>query len=200
MIVTSDHGEELFDHGSVLHGYTLYQDQLHIPLIFWWPGRLEPRVVKTETTILDVHETLRDLVHSPPSNLGDGQSLWPLMSGPETEEPIRDVRFAAASSLKGGIFLAQSKRYKMIYAPRTGIDWGMGEGLGRSRDVEYVFDLENDPEEMNNLAGGAPLEVAWLRSRLLAWIERGKLLEAGHEEAEIDEETRERLRALGYLQ
>lgn len=42
VIVTSDHGDELFDHGGVLHGYTLYEEQLHIPLVFWWPGRVAP--------------------------------------------------------------------------------------------------------------------------------------------------------------
>jgi hypothetical protein len=88
----------------------------------------------------------------------------------------------------------------VIYAPRTGIDWGMGEGVGRTRDVAYVFDLETDPDEMVNLAGAAPLEAAWLRSQLFAWIERGKLLEVDGEEAELDEETREQLEALGYLQ
>ncbi len=43
------------------------------------------------------------------------------------------------------------------------------------------------------------LEAAWLRSRLEAWIERGKLQEAGAEEPVVDEETQKRLRALGYL-
>jgi hypothetical protein len=53
---------------------------------------------------------------------------------------------------------------------------------------------------MVNLAGKAPLEAAWLRSQLFAWIERGKLLEAKGEEAELDEELRQQLEALGYLQ
>jgi arylsulfatase A-like enzyme len=200
VILTSDHGEELFEHDSVLHGYTLYEDQLHIPLIFWWPGRLEPRVVDMPTSNVDLHETLRDIVGAPHSGLGDGSSLWPVLAAPDLRTPGGQVQFAAASSLKGGIFLARSDRYKVIYAPRTGIDWGMGEGVGRTRDVEYVFDLETDPEEMVNLAGAAPLEAAWLRSQLFAWIERGKLLEVDGEEAELDEETREQLEALGYLQ
>ena len=34
--VTSDHGEELFDHNGVLHGYTLYDELLHVPLVMWW--------------------------------------------------------------------------------------------------------------------------------------------------------------------
>ncbi|MGB5880423.1 MAG: sulfatase-like hydrolase/transferase, partial [Thermoanaerobaculia bacterium] len=202
LIITSDHGEELFEHDSVLHGYTLYEDQLRIPLIFWWPGRLQPHVVDMATSNVDLHETLRDIVGAPHSGVGDGHSLWAVLAAPDLQTAGQQVQFAAASSLKGGIFLARSDRYKVIYAPRTGIDWGMGEGVGRTRDVEYVFDLETDPEEMVNLAGKAPLEAAWLRSRLFAWIERGKHLEAQVEgrEAEIDEETREQLEALGYLQ
>ncbi len=40
-IITSDHGEELFEHDGVLHGFTLYEEQLRIPLVVWWPGRLD---------------------------------------------------------------------------------------------------------------------------------------------------------------
>ena len=199
MIVTSDHGDELFEHGGVLHGYTLYEEMLKIPLIFWWPTRLEPARVETATDNLDLHETLRALVGAPLSGLGAGRSLWPLLRRPAARH--KEVIFAAASSLKGGIFMARSARHKLIWAPRTGAGWGLGEGRGRSRDPEYFFDLEADPGETVNLAGGASLEAAWLRSRLLAWIERAKAIEAGAEAEEVtlDETTREQLKALGYL-
>ncbi len=204
VIVTSDHGDELFEHGGVLHGYTLYEDQLQIPLIFWWPTRIEAGRVTAATDNLDLHETLRSLVRAPTSGRGEGRSLWPLLRRSATEPGAargKEVRFAAASSLKGGIFMARSARYKLIWAPRTGAGWGQGEGRGRSRDPEYLFDLENDPGETVNLAGESSLESAWLRSRLRAWIERGKAIEAGaaEEEVEIDPATRDQLKALGYL-
>jgi arylsulfatase A-like enzyme len=200
LVITSDHGEELFEHGSVLHGYTLYEDQLRIPLIFWWPGRLPPREVDQLTATPDLHETLRQLVGAPPSGMDGGRSLWPTLLGKQLAAADQLPRFAAASSLAGGIFMARSERYKVIYAPRTGIDWGMGEAVGRTRDVEYVLDLKADPAEMVNLAGTAPLEAAWLRSQLFAWFERGKLQETGSEALEIDDKTRAELEALGYLQ
>jgi len=199
LIVTSDHGEELFDHDGVLHGYTLYKEQLDIPLIFWWPGTLEPRRVELATDNLDLHETLRSLVRADPSLHADGRPLWGVARGQVTPTPTPEVRFAAASSVEGGIFLAQSERYKLIFAPREVRKFGMGEGRGRSRDPEYLFDLTLDPEEMVNRAGEISLETAWLRSRLSAWIERGKYLEMDEEEPELDEETQARLRALGYL-
>lgn len=199
LIVTSDHGEELFDHGGVLHGYTLYREQLHIPLILWWPGHLDSGRVDTPTVNLDLHESLRALVGAPVSGAGDGRPLWSLARDTVASLP-RLVRYAAASSVKGGVFSAQSERYKLVFAPRTGFDWGMGEGRGRSRDPEYLFDLQADPEETENLAGMISLEAAWLRSRLEAWIEHGRLQEAGAEEPVLDDEARKRLRALGYLE
>ena len=198
-VLTSDHGEELFDHGGVLHGYTLYDEQVHIPLIFWWPGVLEPARVTLPTDQLDLYATLRSMVVAEGSELGEGQSLWPLLTG-DASGWSKPVRFAAASSLKGGIFAARSDAAKFIWAPRIGSSWGMGQGLGRTADPEYVFDLVADAAEEHNVAGGPDLEVAWLRSQLRAWIEREKVLdlEAASPD-EIDEETRQRLRALGYL-
>ncbi len=194
-VVTSDHGEELFDHGGVLHGYTLYDEQLHIPLIFWWPGVLEPRRVDLPTDELDLHATLSALAAPDGDYAGEGSSLWPLLTEDDPPWP-KEIRFASASSLDEGLFMARSERAKLIWAER----WGMGEGLGRTRDVEYLFDLAADPDETENIAGGPSLEAAWLRARLRAWIERGKLSDLGAADPdEIDDETRRRLRALGYL-
>ena len=199
LIITSDHGEELFDHGGVLHGYTLYKEQLDIPLIISWPEHLSAARIELPTVNTDLHETLRNLVGAEPSGFGSGKSLWPWLLGQPVIDNRFDVRFAAASSVKGGIFLAQTERYKLIQAPRVGLTHGMGEGLGRSRDPEYLFDLTRDPEEQHNIAGHEALEVAWLRSLLGAWVERGKYLELDQEEPILDEKTQEQLRALGYL-
>ncbi len=199
LIFTSDHGEELFDHGGVLHGYTLYKEQLDIPLIFSWPGSLSAARNELPTVNTDLHETLRALVGAKPSGFGSGRDLWPWLLGQSAIENRFDVRFAAASSVKGGIFLAQTERYKLIQAPRVGLTYGMGEGLGRSRDPEYLFDLIQDPGELHNIAGHDALEVAWLRSLLGAWVERGKYLELDQEEPVLDDKTQQQLRALGYL-
>ncbi|MFY9823768.1 MAG: sulfatase [Thermoanaerobaculia bacterium] len=190
--VTADHGEELFDHGGVLHGYTLYEEMMRIPLILWSPQRLRPTAVATPTNTLDLHVTLLELAGLHPSPRAEGRSL---LGG--ARDP-REPRLASASSLKGGIFSAASDHFKVVLAPRTGLDWGQGEGAGRSRDPEYLFDLTKDPGETVNLAGSSGLEAAWLRSRLLSWIARGRLPAKGSGEGPVDRETQEKLRALGY--
>lgn len=200
LIFTADHGDELFDHGGVLHGYTLYDEQLHVPLVFWWPGHVAPHTVDTPVDTLDLHRTLATLVSPPESVTAGGDSLWPLVLEGAAGPAGKAVRFAAASSLEGGIYMARSARYKLLWAPRVGSDWGMGQGLGRGRDAELVFDLENDPGEHHNLAGEDILEVAWLRERLRRWIDVGEKLQPGEDLDDIDEETRRSLRALGYIQ
>ncbi len=197
LVVTSDHGEELFDHGGVLHGYTLYEELLHIPLLLFWPGMISPVEILAPSGTLDVHDGLRALVDADASRHRLG--FWRQLAGAEDPGPEPAVRFASSSSVPGGIFAAWTDRWKVIWAPRTGAGWGMGGGGGRTRDPEYVFDRKADPEETVNLAGSADLELAWLRARLRGWIDGGVRAEVGGEEAELDEVARDRLRALGYL-
>lgn len=194
VVVTSDHGEELFDHGGLLHGYTLYEEMIRIPLVVWSPGLVEHGATDRSTGTLDVHATLAALVGAEAPS--DGRSLWPLLAGGDMEG--EEVHFAAAASVKGGIFSAQTDRQKLIWAPRTGWDWGLGGGPGRTRSPEYLFDLRDDPKERRNLAGEGGREADWLRSRLLAWI-ASKRGAAEEEEPSVDEETERRLRALGYV-
>lgn len=190
--LTADHGEEHFDHGGVLHGFTLFEEQLRIPLVLWAPGRLRPAAVKERTDSLDLHATLIQLgglkkVES------DGRPLLQVARG-ETGDY---VHMAAASSVKGGIYSALHGRWKVVWAPRTGSQWGQGDALGRTREPEYLFDLEKDPGERVNLVGGGDLEAAWLRERLLAWVKKNRD-ESKPNEPAVDKETEDRLKALGY--
>lgn len=185
LAVTSDHGEELFEHGGVLHGYTLYEEMIRIPAVLWGPGRVAPAAVTAPTDTLDLRRALLATA---------GLATTPEAPPPAPEPP---VHLAAAASIGGGIFSAQSTRWKVIWAPRRGAMWGQGEGIGRSRDPEYAFDLVADPGETVNRVGSASLEAAWLRQRLLAWVRSDSA--AGEIDAPIDEETRRRLQALGYL-
>lgn len=198
---TSDHGEELFEHGGILHGYTLYQEMMRIPLILWSPGRLSPGRMTALSDTLDFRATLLALCGLAPEPSTEGRSLVHRLGSPPHvggEGAGEALLFASAASVKGGLYSIRSRHWKVVWAPRIGGTWGMGQRLGRSWAPEYVFDLRDDPREQDNLAGIGELEVAWLRSRLLAWIDAR--VETATEEVEIDEETRRQLEALGYMQ
>ncbi|HYN20625.1 MAG TPA: sulfatase-like hydrolase/transferase [Thermoanaerobaculia bacterium] len=192
MALTADHGEEHFEHGGVLHGFTLFEELLRIPLVLWAPGRLRPAVVTARTDSLDLHATLIGLAGL--RRKSDGRPLLPLARN----ENAAYVHKAAASSVRGGIYSALHGRWKVVWAPRTGSQWGQGDGLGRSRDPEYLFDLQKDPGEQVNLAGDGDLEAAWLRERLLAWVKKHRDEGKGPGEQAVDKKTLDRLKALGY--
>ena len=203
-ILTSDHGEELFEHGGVLHGYTLYDEMLRIPLVVWAPGLIRPGRVEALTDNVDLHATLASLVSNREAQAGrQDETLWPYLTGGANLGVGKEIVFAAAASVKGGIFMARTHDLKVVLAPRQSSRgagrWGMGQGRGRGHDAEYVFDLTTDPEEHSNLAGSASLESDWLRQQLKAWIELGSRLESGEAVGEMDDATRESLEALGYL-
>ena len=191
LAVTSDHGEELLEHGGILHGYTLYEEMLRIPAVLWGPGRVAPEAVFAPTSTLDLRRALLATAGLAPAPEED--------TAPAADPAAPAVHFAAAASVPGGIFSAQTARWKVVWAPRRGVMWGVGEGIGRSRDAEYVFDLARDPRETVNLAGapGLDLEAVWLRQCLLGWVESEG--GAAPPDPALDAQTRERLRALGYL-
>ena len=100
--VTSDHGEELFEHGGVLHGYTLYEEMLRIPAVLWAPGRVAPEAVFAPTSTLDLRRALLAAA-----------GLAPTAAEPEPKAAAGPaapaVHFAAAASVHGGIFSARRR-------------------------------------------------------------------------------------------
>ncbi len=61
-VVTADHGEEFLDHGFVEHGWTLYEESIRVPLIFWAPGFLHAQRTDQAVSLVDVAPTLLSLL------------------------------------------------------------------------------------------------------------------------------------------
>jgi choline-sulfatase len=77
VVITSDHGEEFGEHGSLGHGRTLHQEVLRVPLVIAAPGMLAPVEVTTPTSLLDVAPTVLDLLGLAPIAGQRGVSLVP---------------------------------------------------------------------------------------------------------------------------
>jgi arylsulfatase A-like enzyme/Flp pilus assembly protein TadD len=178
VVLTSDHGEGLGDHGEATHGVFAYEEALRVPLVIHAPGLLEPAVVEQPVRHVDVLPTLLQLLGvEAPAELS-GRSLLPLAVGRVV--PPGDTYFEALSpSLERG------------WAPLRGVV---------SRELKYVdlplpelYDLERDPGEERNLAAERPQDLERLASRLGTYGSA----RAG-ERLDEDAESVERLRALGY--
>lgn len=88
-VITSDHGTELFDHGGKGHRTTLYDEQIHIPLIVHYPGVVQAARFGGQTRMIDLGPTLRDLAGLPAVSTTMGASLGPSLRGETSTAPDR---------------------------------------------------------------------------------------------------------------
>ena len=191
VVVTSDHGEEFDDHGSWGHGHSIYQELLHVPLIFRLPNRLPAGArVGDAVSTLDVSATVTDLLGVPGMKHDEGHALTGLMFG---EPPSRPT--VAFSDFQDDRRVITTGRWKFVL---------------RGNLTSTMFDLLADPAEKTQLDASAfPIGRRYARlllGQFLGATDRGDWLSAeqksgtelDRENAEMDETIRDQLRALGY--
>lgn len=190
IILTADHGEELFDHGGFGHGYSLFEEVVRVPLWIKLPGQTDGAEVATPVSLVDLLPTVLDLVeiqHAPADTLQDGRSLEPLVTGSRDAQGFRgraipmDTRWrsrAVASAVRLG-------SYKLIQV----------ESDYEGRDnAHMLFDLASDPSEKVDLAAREPGKVQALSAALNRLVADDTV--ETESAADLDLEV---LRALGYI-
>jgi arylsulfatase A-like enzyme/Tfp pilus assembly protein PilF len=190
VVITADHGEEFLDHGSASHGYTLYDEQLHVPLMIRMPG-IKPGRVSHQVRSLDVMPTILELAGvSSGEYQFQGVSLRPLLDGDGSLPGL--VAFSEAAYRGDQAAIASADGWKMI--------------RDKASDTTELFDLKADPREQNDRAGdAAPSRTA----ELAAALEQSQLVNStlaqqlgpAQDEGSVvlDEATQDQLEALGYI-
>jgi arylsulfatase A-like enzyme len=189
ILFVADHGEELFEHGNVEHGRTLFEEQLRIPMIWRLPGgRGGGRRIASRVDQLDVTPTLLELAGAPVPPELPGRSLAGALAGgptlPETSSPawLERMQWHLESLVDGNDKLIRN------LVPR----------LTASAAEERLYHLDRDPGERRPIRDDADARRGFLRAQLRFWrLRSGSGLEGG--DAVIDEQLRQELRALGYL-
>jgi len=186
LVFTSDHGEELHEHGDWSHGQNLYDHQLHVPLMVRNPGgRGGGAEVHSFVELVDLMPTLLSLAGTVAPERAQGRDVSVLLEGGATEDP--DVTFATATQRVPGLYSVRTPSHKLTYEIDT--------------EQRSLFDIVRDGDEQRDIAARQPKIADELQDRLLTYIRdsvSGGTLEA--ETAEIPPELKERLEALGYLQ
>ena len=180
LVVISDHGEEFWDHGSVLHSHTVYQELVHVPLVWRVPGLVEsPRVVGETVRNVDIVPTILECFRIDFESSLQGVSLLQRMRGG------RGVHLTAVSEMHWWRSLIRHP-FKILEDRQEG-------GI-------QLFDLEEDPAERSSLVPARAEQARTLRETL------AETLRGGHggpvralTEQRRDPELEERLRALGYV-
>jgi arylsulfatase A-like enzyme/Tfp pilus assembly protein PilF len=160
IVVTSDHGEGLMDHGEQEHGFFLYREALQVPLILRLPGgRKAGRRVAGVAGHVDLAATLLDLAGIPPDGM-DGVSLrGAIESGRTLARPVYSETFYPRHRFGWSeLVSATEERYRFIRAPRS-----------------ELYDRVRDPREQHDLAATRREAVAAMGS----WLEqKAQLAEA----------------------
>lgn len=145
IIVTADHGEEFLDHGGWGHGKTLYDEQIRVPLIIFFPKILEPQTIENEVELIDLMPTILDMVgfiNETPIQI-NGENLLPLIfrknnHSEKTFSELRGTPVQGKFSARYDMEAIRNKKLKLIETTHP-------------KDINELFDLETDPEEDNNI-------------------------------------------------
>lgn len=212
IVVTSDHGEEFFEHGAWWHGTSLYDEQVRVPLLLKLPkGRYAGTRVPWQVRQVDIAPTLVDLAGALPPDVWQGQGLFPdsfdadlaLLIPPEeavswsppdwTTHPAS--RDALSEETFAGFQLQSLRRggRKIVEALRV-----PGHATRVLPRVQY-FSLGSDPGEQRDLHGDGSGDEAGLKATLQSMVDDRRRKSVSVRVDEVSDAERCRLCALGYL-
>jgi arylsulfatase A-like enzyme len=198
--LTSDHGEEFWDHGQYEHGHDFYREVTWVPLLFWSPGHLPAgRVIDVTVGHVDLGPTLLDLAAIPiPAAAApdEGRTLTSLLTDATSAAPMEQS--AAEGDDGDETSVPRFSSGNMYGLPAVLVEDGRWRFILRANGQQELYDVEVDPEERFNLAGQFE-DVASRYRRLLEPRLAVLMEDTGDAEQELSREAIEALRALGYV-
>lgn len=199
LVVTADHGEEFGEHGATAHAQ-LYDEVMHVPLLFRWPGRIPAdKRVRTPVSLVDIPPTILQLSGIERFRTRDGVSLVPLFRNKGRIKRGTVFGEAAPSFVTHDVreFVGRTATHKCT--------------ISEIDEVGHCFDMQADPEESRKLAPDLNDETRALHAAVVEYSQ-GPKKRPGEKTApadampepvnpeNIDPERRDKLRALGYVE
>lgn len=193
IVVVADHGEEFLDHGSYGHTSTLWQEQLHVPLLVVPPGARRAATVEGVVETRTVFGTVLDALGIDFAEGARARSLLRKVApdGSEVPDP-------------------QAKAFSITWLPDAEVAWGKRMCISSLREGRWklvrhytwertlLFDLEADPREQRDLSTAEPERAAAMAATLEAWTEEQKNRGTARK-VSVDAEELRKLKELGYL-
>jgi len=186
LVFASDHGESLGEHQEQSHGFCIYQEGVHVPLIFVTPFEKLHGVSRARpVSLVDVMPTILDLAGIQAPSQVQGKSLQPLFS--KDSKGVESIAYSETfyprfhygwSELKS----LQDERYKLILAPEL-----------------ELYDLQSDPDEERNIIDSQAAEARRMVAQIESFIDESSRGAYELDYSHMDEESREKLAALGYI-
>jgi arylsulfatase len=189
VIITSDHGEEFREHGGMGHGANLFEEQLQIPLVFLRTSAFPYNKKVTEAVgLVDILPTLIDYLKLDSSaETRDGRSFVGSLG---EDDRIGAPKYQYAETELTHLFrsVVSEDRWKMIYSEETGVR------------QERLYNLSEDPAERVNLIKERQAIASELREELAKAFSNFESRSFSTDTVEPSEQTRQLLKAVGYLE
>jgi arylsulfatase A-like enzyme len=192
IIITSDHGEEFYEHKGWHHGSTLYDESLVVPLIIIFPHpESEYMNISSQVSIIDIMPTLLAHIKRMNSELQSifhGRDLTDLLRSPEEKQRFiyfeNKLNKLSQDQLKKGVC---TKNYKLI----------KNQNL-KKKIVSYeLYDIKNDSEEKQKLSVNNIVEAQVLLNALKEFEKLDRPMRSAPKK--IRKELEKKLKALGYI-
>ncbi len=222
IIFLSDHGEDFYDHyreadiippytkqiipqlSDVDHAHSLYDELVHVPLIFYVPGlEAKKKTVENQVRLIDIMPTILDILNVTYDGPVQGTSLLELMRTGERDEDPPAISESTVVGPERRSIRKDGYKYIWIEKPNE-IHMYTFRGIRRHE----LFDLRKDPGEKHDICGEnrelAEKYHGMLEEQLQESLSIGKALRQNYEpvehtKKEIDGELIDNLRALGYM-
>ncbi len=202
IILVADHGESFTDHGTLEHGLTLNQEEMHVPLVIRPPGGVFPGVqVGERTSSVDLYPTVLTATGAPiPRSYSiPGEDLLALARRSASARPRRV--YAELSMLDSNeldlVTVIDEDGFKRV------ADLSVIPGGAAAAECLGLWDTATDPEEWEDLSASLPVRAAYGDQLIAMWLlSQSSPAEGGHggaARAAMTDELREKLRDLGYL-
>lgn len=185
IVFLSDHGEGRGQHNEYTHSLLAYNSTLHVPLVIKNPGGAKGQRISKRVGTVDLLPTILKRIGIEPADDLQGVSLVDCLN-PGFKESEPQTLYAETLSPRlthglGEIRAFYDGEYKYLHGPR-----------------KELFNIAEDPDELNNLIETEPEVASRMRSRLEEYLKDNSSSHSS-QQVSIDEETARRLMALGYL-
>ncbi len=193
IIITGDHGEMLGERGELTHGYFIYQSAVRVPLIFKMPQQHNPQEIKQVVGLIDIVPTICSLLGiRAPANI-HGKDLSGCLSVVSPSNPLKKGK----SDGERFVYCESMSPKKADAAVLFGLVTDNWKYIQTTRPE--LYDLAQDPMELNNLVNQQPQRAGLLKERLKEILAQAVRKDKSDSRMVLDEQSRQRLASLGYV-